>query len=116
MAAQGASLQSSNNQLVALLEDLKEQKTGLQHSIQKEEEEKNTLQREIAMLTDRLTQLNRTLHSDSISRKSSTRAEYDRAIREMEGAYMKILESSQTLLHVMKREGATLAKKASEAK
>lgn len=29
---------------------------------------------------------------------------------------MKILESSQTLLHVMKREGASLARKAADAK
>lgn len=36
------------------------------------------------------------------------RNEYDKTIQETEAAYMKILESSQTLLHVLKRE-ATLA-------
>lgn len=116
MAAQGASLQSSNNQLVALLEDLKEQKGALQQAIQREEEEKMSLQKEIAMLTDRLTQLNRKHHTESIAKRSSARTEFDRTIRETEGAYLKILESSQTLLHVVKREGAALAKKASEAK
>ena len=60
MAAQGASLQSSNNQLVSLLEDLKEQKCSLQQAIQHEEASKLSLQREIAVLTDRLTQLSRT--------------------------------------------------------
>ena len=59
MAAQGATLQNSNNQLVALLEDLKEQKESLVGAIQREEEEKSAVQKEIALLTQRLTQLNR---------------------------------------------------------
>lgn len=116
MAAQGASLQSSNNQLVALLEDLKEQKGALQQAIQREEDEKMSLQKEIALLTDRLTKLNREKQTESIAKRSLARAEFDRTIGETEGAYLKILESSQTLLHVARREGAALAKKASEAK
>lgn len=37
--------------------------------------------------------------------------EYDRTVQETEAAYMKILESSQTLLHVLKRETVSLSKK-----
>ena len=36
---------------------------------------------------------------------------YDKTIMETEAAYMKILESSQTLLHVLKRESVNLTKK-----
>lgn len=36
---------------------------------------------------------------------------YDKTIQETEAAYMKILESSQTLLHVLKRETVNLSKK-----
>ena len=36
---------------------------------------------------------------------------YDKTIQETEAAYMKILESSQTLLHVLKRETVNLTKK-----
>ena len=39
------------------------------------------------------------------------RNEFDAAISETEGAYMKILESSQTLLSVLKRESTLLTKK-----
>jgi Sjoegren syndrome nuclear autoantigen 1 len=39
------------------------------------------------------------------------RNEFDQTIQETEAAYMKILESSQTLLTVLKREATTLQKK-----
>ena len=41
----------------------------------------------------------------------ASRNEYDKTIMETEAAYMKILESSQTLLHVLKRESVSLTKK-----
>ena len=39
------------------------------------------------------------------------RVEFDQTIQETEAAYMKILESSQTLLGVLKRESTTLTRK-----
>jgi Sjoegren syndrome nuclear autoantigen 1 len=39
------------------------------------------------------------------------RNEFDQTIQETEAAYMKILESSQTLLNVLKREAINLQKK-----
>ena len=41
----------------------------------------------------------------------ASRNEYDKTIAETEAAYMKILESSQTLLNVLKRETVNLVKK-----
>lgn len=64
------------------------------------------IQNDLAVLTKRLSHLN-----DSIARKVASRNEYDKTISETEAAYLKILESSQTLLTVLKRETVTLTKK-----
>merc|ERR1711957_73469 len=106
MASQGASLQNHNNELVKSIEDLREKREELNRQILKEEEDKAKIQRELSILTDRLQKLN-----ESLVRKTQARNEYDKTIQETEGAYMKILESSQTLLHVLKRETVNLTKK-----
>jgi hypothetical protein len=61
---------------------------------------------ELSALTEQLTKLN-----SELQRKVQARNEYDKTIQETEAAYMKILESSQTLLHVLKRESINLSKK-----
>ena len=48
---------------------------------------------------------------ESIARKLAARNDYDKTIQETEAAYLKILESSQTLLTVLKRESMGLEKK-----
>ena len=52
-------------------------------------------------LSDRLESIN-----GSLAKKYSTRNEYTKTIDETSSAFNKILESSQTLLHVLKKEGA----------
>lgn len=106
MASHGASLQNFNNQLVTHFEELKEKREIINQEIAKEEEQKAQLQKEIALLTERLHQVN-----ESLNKKLVTKQEYDRTLSETESAYMKILESSQTLLHVLKRESLNLSKK-----
>ena len=49
--------------------------------------------------------------AEGLARKMQARLEFDQTIQETEAAYMKILESSQTLLGVLKRESSTLTKK-----
>ena len=44
----------------------------------------------------------------SLREKESTKAEFDKTIGDTEKAYMKILESSQVLLNVVKKESAAL--------
>jgi len=97
MAQQGATLQSYNNELVRCIEDLCTRRDELQKQILDEEEEKNKLQNDIRILTERLAKVN-----ESLSKKIASRAEFDRTIAETEAAYTKILESSQTLLNVLK--------------
>merc|ERR1711998_46107 len=106
MTQQGATLQNYNNELVKCIEDLREKREEINRQILKEEEEKAKIQKDLSILTERLSKINETL-----SRKVQARNEYDKTIQETEAAYMKILESSQTLLHVLKRETVNLTKK-----
>ena len=106
MAGQGASLQNYNNELVKCIEDLRQKREEINMVILKEEEEKAKIQRDLSILTDRLAKIN-----EGLARTIQARNEYDRTIQETEAAYMKILESSQTLLHVLKRESVSLTKK-----
>ena len=106
MASQGASLQNYNNELVKCIEDLREKREEINRQISKDEEDKAKVQRDLATLTERLASIN-----DALTRKTQARNEYDRTIQETEGAYMKILESSQTLLGVLNRESVNLVKK-----
>ena len=106
MAGQGASLQNYNNELVKCIEDLREKREEINRQILKDEEDKAKIQRDISVLTDLLSKI-----YENLTRKVAARTEYDRTIQETEGAYMKILESSQTLLQVLKRESVTLVKK-----
>lgn len=95
------------NELVKCIEDLREKRDEINRQIMKEEEEKSKIQNDLAVLTKRLSHLN-----DSIARKTASKNEYDKTIQETESAYLKILESSQTLLTVLKRESVSLTKKA----
>lgn len=106
MASQGATLQNYNNELVKCIEDLREKREEINRQIIKEEEDKVKIQKDIAILSERLATIN-----ESLAKKSQTRCEYDRTLQETEGAYMKILESSQMLLGVLKRESVNLGKK-----
>ena len=106
MAGQGASLQNYNNELVKCIEDLREKREEINRQILKEEEEKAKIQRDLSVLTERLSGIN-----EALARKIQARNEYDRTIQGTEAAYMKILESSQTLLQVLKRETVNLVKK-----
>eukprot|EP00775_Hariotina_reticulata_P014216 gene14216-biopygen16247 len=74
--------------------------------IQDEECEKQKIQQELAALTQRLSKVN-----ESLAKKIDTKNEFDKVIVETEAAYLKILESSQTLLTVLKRESVNIQKK-----
>ncbi len=106
MSGTAASLQNYNNELVKCIEDLRAKRDDAIRQILKEEEDKSKIQHDLDMLTDRWAVINETL-----ARKVQARNEYDRTIQETEGAYMKILESSQSLLQVLKKETVSIIKK-----
>jgi len=72
------------------IEDLKEKREEVNRQILQDEEEKQKIQNDLRILTERLSRIN-----DSLARKVASRNEYDKTIMETEAAYMKILESSQ---------------------
>uniref|UniRef100_A0A7R9Z888 Deflagellation inducible protein n=1 Tax=Chlamydomonas euryale TaxID=1486919 RepID=A0A7R9Z888_9CHLO len=106
MAAQGAALQNHNNELVKCIDDLRDKREEILKQLRDDETEKAKIQADLQTLTKRLAQVN-----DSIARKTETKVEYDKVIQETEAAYLKILESSQTLLTVLKREAINIQKK-----
>jgi Sjoegren syndrome nuclear autoantigen 1 len=138
MASQGSSLQNYNNELVACIDvrrrrastpvrararslttvpparclpalasqDLRSKREEVNRSILRDEEEKAKIQKELTTMTERLSRIN-----EDLARKMQARNEFDQTIQETEAAYMKILESSQTLLNVLKREAINLQKK-----
>jgi len=85
---------------------LKEKREEVNRQILKDEEEKAKIQHDLRILTEKLSSIN-----TSLTKKLAAREEYDKTIKETEAAYMKILESSQTLLHVLKKESVSLTKK-----
>ncbi|EDV26027.1 Sjoegren syndrome nuclear autoantigen 1 [Trichoplax sp. H2] len=99
MAQQGATLQGYNNELVKCIEDLCSKRDELHRQILAEEEEKAKVQNDIRILTEKLAKIN-----ESLAKKMANRNEFDKTIAETEGAYMKILESSQALLGILKRD------------
>jgi len=96
-------MQSYNNEIVKCLDDLCERRNRLVKEIQREEQEKNVLESQFRALQERLDVVNASLRE-----KESTKAEFDKTIGDTEKAYMKILESSQVLLNVVKKESAAL--------
>ena len=106
MTQEGAALQNYNNELVKYLKDLKEKREEINQQILKEEAEKAKIQKDLSILTDRLSKINERLAQEMLARN-----EYDTTIQETRATYTKILESSQTLLHTLKSDSASLLKK-----
>eukprot|EP00056_Hartaetosiga_gracilis_P002264 m.52038 g.52038 ORF g.52038 m.52038 type:complete len:111 (-) comp10982_c0_seq1:1233-1565(-) len=103
MSKQGATLQGYNNELVKCLEDLKRKREEVHTQVLAEAEEKLQIQNDLHILTERLARV-----TDALNKKIATRNEYDRLIEETESAYSKILDSSQNLLQVLKRDSDSI--------
>ena len=120
------------------IEDLSSKRDELHRQILLEEEEKQRVQHDLHILTERLATIN-----EGLAKKIAIRNDYDRTIAETEAAYKKvspfspvlsvpsllsppssihlitplpplppqILESSQSLLHVLKSESTSLRDK-----
>lgn len=99
MTQPGAILQGYNNELVKYIEDLSMQKEELNKQIQQAEEEKNKLQHEIQALNEQLEHV-----CENLDQKIALRNDLSKILNEAETAYMKILDSSRTLLNVLKKE------------
>lgn len=76
------------------LEEMKVKRAELQTQIEVQEEEKNSLQREIEKMSCKLTHLN-----DSLAKRIAVRNELDRTIADSELAYMKVIKVLKVLLN-----------------
>jgi len=92
--------------MIKRIEHLRDKREDMNRQISKQEQDKKELERELSVLTDKMNILN-----TELTRNVVLRNEYNRTIQETEGAYMKILQSSQTLLHVLNRETNNLTSK-----
>ena len=102
----GASLSNTNAELVKIIEGIKKDQNDIQTVIAREEEEKHDIEQKIGVMNERLEEI-----KASLQKKYITRADYEKTINETEGAFVKILESQQTLLHVMRKEDTGLKRK-----
>ncbi|KAM9821023.1 microtubule nucleation factor SSNA1 [Neosynchiropus ocellatus] len=105
MTEKAAALQTYNNELAKCIDDLSKKREELNRQIKQEEQEKERLQYDIRVLTEKLSRVN-----ESLAQRCVTRSNLDRTIAETEAAYTKILESSQSLLTVLKQEAGNLSK------
>ncbi|XP_035197513.1 Sjoegren syndrome nuclear autoantigen 1-like isoform X2 [Oxyura jamaicensis] len=110
MGEPGGALQGYNAALLEGLAELRARRDELSGRIREEEAERGRLQARLGALSQRLARTN-----ESLAGHLAARSELDRSIAETETAYGKILESSQTLLDVLKGETGS-ASKASEPK
>ena len=99
-------MQSYNSELVKSLEGIRERRENLLIDMKKETEEKNEIIQTIEKYTQELEELNANL-----MQKEAIKNEYDKIITNTEMAYYKLLEGSQTLLAILKRDEASLQKK-----
>eukprot|EP00761_Pharyngomonas_kirbyi_P010957 gb/GECH01010980.1/.p1 GENE.gb/GECH01010980.1/~~gb/GECH01010980.1/.p1 ORF type:complete len:117 (+),score=25.30 gb/GECH01010980.1/:1-351(+) len=98
LASSAHRFQNTNTRLVECIEDLHSQRNDLQTQISKEITEKEKVEKDLQLLQNRLEKLD-----ESLQRKRNTLEEYDNTIDETEQAYQKILDSSKTLLTVLKK-------------
>ncbi|KAG7197528.1 hypothetical protein KM043_017641 [Ampulex compressa] len=103
MSQHHAALSTYYQEFMKCLKEMKSRRTDLEVQIASQENEKHSLQEEIERMSYKLTHLNK-----SLAKKIAVRNEYNRTITDMESAYTKILESSQLLLNMIKREAITL--------
>ncbi|KAG9397136.1 hypothetical protein J8273_1045 [Carpediemonas membranifera] len=104
--SRGATLQSYNNDLIKSMDEMNAKREDLKQEIAEATEEKAKLENDMKVIREKLTRV-----EESLNKKIASKAEYDRTIKEVESAYMRILESSQALLSVVRRDAGILEKK-----
>ena len=99
-----STLQSFNNELVKGLETLRENRFAIASELEAKEATKLDLANELEIIQRKLDDLNK-----DMARKYTIKNEYERLIAETEDAYLKIVDSSQTLLEIMHKQSSNLS-------
>jgi len=99
-------LQTSNESIQEYIKELRKKHNEGQKQIEKEENEFKKTQLEIQKYKDKELAI-----KNSLAKKKAIMERYTKTINETEGAFIKILENSKTLLHVIKNENQTIIDK-----
>ena len=99
-------LQVSNESIQDYIKELRKKQHDGQKQIEKEEAELKKIQGKIIQYKEKEIAI-----KNSSAKKKAIMDRYLKTIKETEGAFMKILENSKTLLHVIKRENQTVIDK-----
>lgn len=99
-------LQTSNESIQDYIKELRKKQLEGQKQIDKEQVEFKKIQGKIMQYKEKEVAI-----KNSLAKKKAIMERYSKAIKETEGAFMKILENSKTLLHVIKRENQTVIDK-----
>lgn len=105
MSAQGATLQNYTNMASDLLDSLTKDRKEVHEKILEDEVILKKMQNDISKMQSQFNE-----KKNLYSQKLNTRNEFDKAIREAEAQYMKVLEHSQVLLKMMKQGQTELTK------
>ncbi|KAH9589356.1 hypothetical protein LSM04_007344 [Trypanosoma melophagium] len=101
MASLGSDVQATSNELVSVIEEMKERRAELDQSIRREEEERTRLLTEIKALNARLTSID-----ESLRRKMEAKSDLDKVIHDTSDAFRKILDASKQLLSNVREESS----------
>ena len=99
-------LQTSNESIQNYIKELRKKQDDGSKLIAKEEAELKKCQAKIQQYKEKEAAI-----KESLAKKKSTMDRYNKTLKETEGAYLKILENSKTLLHVIKRENQNVIDK-----
>ena len=101
-------LQTSNASIQEYIKELRKKHDEGSTQIKKEENEFKKVQLEIQKYKDKELAI-----KNSLAKKRAIMDKYTKTIKETEECYMKLLENSKTLLHVIKKENQTIIEKES---
>ncbi|XP_034243783.1 13 kDa deflagellation-inducible protein-like [Thrips palmi] len=103
MSEKGAALQTYNQELVKGIESLKRKRCEIVQWISEDQRKKEVLEKELATVQAKLSTV-----CTSLQQNIDKKASIDESIESCESAYMKILESSQALLNMVRQDALSL--------
>ena len=99
MAERGAQIQSHTNELVVLIEAIREKRQAVVEAMLADEREYDEVTSDIGVLQDRLSAIERRMNARAESVK-----DFDATLAECEAAFERLEEGSRHLLLSLKRE------------
>ncbi|XP_022242283.1 uncharacterized protein LOC111085886 [Limulus polyphemus] len=106
-----AALRNYNSELATNLEELYAKREEIDRQISTLEKHQSNIQHDVQVFSNQLSKL-----EESLMEKLAARDAHDQLIREIQNAYLKILQCSQSLLEMVKTESSRLSKRDGQGK